>query len=318
MAAATPIPSQSTSTTAVAPPSSALMNRAAPAPPHFLVYIQNNIADNAQGLPPVNKLEGFNVVALAFLFSNGTTSQYSQAWQWQQMNASARSTVKTAYAAAGIKIIVSLGGSTDLPTSTGVDPKKAGTTAAQWVKDNNLDGIDLDYEDFPAMSQGTGGQWIIDFTTQLRSDLGSNYLITHAPVAAWFAPNVPGGGYRAVDKAVGNMIDWYNIQFYNSAGQDSTCDNLLNTANTSTPGQPTQTSLFEINADAGVPLAKIVLGKPQSWADSQIGVMNSTYLATCVQQASQKGWNGGIMVWQYSDTVSAFIQSARKLAFPML
>ncbi|KAJ7640065.1 glycoside hydrolase family 18 protein [Mycena polygramma] len=317
LVAATPIP-DSASTTDAGPLSSALMKRATPEPPHFVVYIDNDIEPGVLGLPTVDKLKGFNVVNLAFLFSNGTTSPYSQAAQWQQMNASARADIKAKYAAAGIKILVSLGGDQDHPTSKGkVDPKTAGSMAANWVKDNGLDGIDIDYEDFDAMPGKGGEQWLIDFTTQLRSDLGNDYLITHAPIAGWFAPNLPGGAYRTVDAQVGKFIDWYNIQFYNSNGQDTTCDNLLNKADTSVPGSPAQSSLFEINTDAGIPLAKIVLGKPETTADSKIGVLNATYLGTCVQEAQQKQWNGGLMLWQYSDTASGFIQEARKRAFPL-
>ena len=39
-------------------------------------------------------------------------------------------------------------GSTDVPTSSGADPVKTANTMAAWVKANNLDGIDVDYEVF--------------------------------------------------------------------------------------------------------------------------------------------------------------------------
>ena len=38
-------------------------------------------------------------------------------------------------------------GETDNPTSSGQDPNVLCGTFAQFVKDNNLDGLDLDYED---------------------------------------------------------------------------------------------------------------------------------------------------------------------------
>jgi hypothetical protein len=47
----------------------------------------------------------------------------------------------------------------------------------------DLDGIDVDYEDFPAMNRGDGSaeNWLITFTTELRKLLPSGqYLITHA------------------------------------------------------------------------------------------------------------------------------------------
>jgi len=43
------------------------------------------------------------------------------------------------------------------------------------------------------------------------------YILTHGPVAPWFSPGgkFPGGAYLTIDKTVGDLIDWYNVQFYN-------------------------------------------------------------------------------------------------------
>lgn len=56
--------------------------------------------------------------------------------------------MKAEYAAAGIKIIVSLFGSTDTPTTNGNNPIATANTMAAWVKKFNLDGVDVDYEVF--------------------------------------------------------------------------------------------------------------------------------------------------------------------------
>lgn len=48
--------------------------------------------------------------------------------------------------AAGIKLIVSVFGATDAPTSTNADPTATANTMAAWVKEFDLDGIDVDYE----------------------------------------------------------------------------------------------------------------------------------------------------------------------------
>ena len=57
-----------------------------------------------------------------------------------------RASVKAEYAAAGINIIVSLFGSTDVPTSSGADPIATANKMAAWVKEFKLDGVDVDYE----------------------------------------------------------------------------------------------------------------------------------------------------------------------------
>ena len=43
-----------------------------------------------------------------------------------------------------------------------------------------------------------------------------DYILTHAPVAPWFSPGkFPSGAYLTIDRTVGDLIDWYNVQFYN-------------------------------------------------------------------------------------------------------
>jgi hypothetical protein len=42
------------------------------------------------------------------------------------------------------------------------------TNLAQFVINNNLDGVDLDWEDNDAMENGTGEKWLIDCTIKLR------------------------------------------------------------------------------------------------------------------------------------------------------
>ncbi|KAF7351894.1 hypothetical protein MVEN_01151100 [Mycena venus] len=81
---------------------------------------------------------------------------------------------------------------------------------------------------------------------------------------------MPGGGYRTIHNAVGDMINWYNVQvnpeplsFRSSARtnsvlalpqfyscEDTTCENLLDQSES----YLSQSSLFEISADAQVPL----------------------------------------------------------------
>jgi hypothetical protein len=50
------------------------------------------------------------------------------------------------YHNAGIQIIVSAFGSTDAPTSTGADPVTTANNVANFVKQFQLDGVDVDYE----------------------------------------------------------------------------------------------------------------------------------------------------------------------------
>ncbi len=76
--------------------------------------------------------------------------------------------------------MISAFGSTDMPSSR--DASSVCSALAQFVLDNNLDGVDLDFEDNAAMEIGTGEQWLITCTKKLREMLPSpQFVITHAP-----------------------------------------------------------------------------------------------------------------------------------------
>jgi chitinase len=73
----------------------------------------------------------------------------------------------------------------------------------------------------------------------------------------------------------------------------TTCTGLITTSGGAFPG----TSLMEIAAN-GVPMSKLVIGKPANAGDASTGYVAPATLATCVAQAAAKGWNGGVMTWE--------------------
>ncbi|THH32471.1 hypothetical protein EUX98_g1721 [Antrodiella citrinella] len=287
-----------------------ILARATPAAPHFALYSDKGTS-GITGPPPPSDIQGWNVFILSFLLLEGA---WDKAEEWVQLSASQRSSLKSQYAAAGIKLIVSAFGSTDVPTSSGADPVATANTMAAWVQEFDLDGIDVDYEDFNAMDAGDGKaeQWLITFTQQLRTQLPvGQYILTHAPVAPWFEPNRwGGGGYLRVDQTVGNLIDWYNVQFYNQ-NDYTTCTSLLTTSGSGFP----QTSLFQIIA-SGISESKLVIGKPANSGDATNGYIDPGTLAGCVSQAVNMGWNGGVMSWEFPDAAASWIQTVRGSAFP--
>ncbi|KAF7309788.1 Glycoside hydrolase family 18 protein [Mycena indigotica] len=289
-----------------------ILSRATPAAPHWVIY-GDAYVPGTTGPPAVSAVTGFNVFVLSFLLIEGA---WDKAYEWTTLTAAERASIKSQYNAAGIKIMVSAFGSTDVPTSTNANPTTLATTMANWVIQWGLDGIDVDYEDFNAFDAGNGSaeNWLITFTTQLRALLPTGqYIITHAPVAPWFSPNKwGGGGYLRVHQAVGNLIDWYNIQFYNQGTNEyTTCNNLLTTSSSTWPNS----AVFQIAA-SGVPLSKIVIGKPAGTGYANNGFMDAATLATCVSQAKAKSWNGGAMVWEYPGAGAAWIKTVRGSAFP--
>lgn len=279
--------------------------------PNFVVY-SDRWTSNV-GPPPVSEVKGFNVVALAFLLVKGP---FDKSLEWVNMSPAQRNSTKKTYHSKGIKLIVSAFGSTDTPTTDGVDPIATANKMAEFVIQYGLDGIDVDYEDYEAINKGDGkGEaWVISFTKQLRAKLPKGkYILTHAPVAPWFSPGRFGGGaYLTVHKEVGDLIDWYNIQFYNQGSSEyTTCEGLVFQSSPSWP----QSSLLEI-AHNGVPMHKIVIGKPGKADDASNGFMSTNTLAGCLNQAKKQGWKGGAMTWEYPDANTTWINHVRAQAFP--
>jgi hypothetical protein len=79
------------------------------------------------------------------------------------------------------------------------------------IRARSLDGLDLDVEE-PMSLQG-----IIRLIDRLKTDFGSDFIITLAPVAAALLnplSNLSGFDYAELEKQRGEKISWYNTQFY--------------------------------------------------------------------------------------------------------
>ncbi|KAG9312462.1 glycoside hydrolase family 18 protein [Chiua virens] len=281
-----------------------VLKEATPAAPHFVAY--NDLF--LPSFPSAGQLRGFNVFALSFLLRSGAVDE---AKKWETLPAGQRDSILKQYNAAGISLIVSAFGSTETPTTSNFDPVGTANTMAAWVKRFGVHGIDVDYEDLQSFN-GPGGKaesWLITFTRQLRRNLPQGqFILTHAPVAPWFAPNRwSGGGYLAVNKQVGSLIDWVK-----GASEYTTCPGLLTASSSAWP----QTALFQIAAN-GVSLNKLVIGKPATQPDATNGFMSPSTLASCASQARKRGWNGGVMVWQWPHATSSWISTVRDNTWPL-
>ncbi|KAJ7293964.1 hypothetical protein C8J57DRAFT_1270464 [Mycena rebaudengoi] len=288
---ATTTKTTSTTVTATATPS-------VPAAPHFVVFGDLWVSGTT-GPPPISDIK----LALSFLLTKGA---WDKAQEWTTYTDAQRATVKAQYAAAGIKLIKT-------PTTSGINPVTMATTMANWVIRYNLDGIDVDYEDLDAFNAGDGKAeaWLISFTTQLRTILPQGqYIITHTRTSP-FSPNKwGGGGYLKINTNVGNLIDWYNLQ---GPSEYTTCANLLTGSSNTFP----KTALFQIAA-AGIPLSKLVIGKPATSNSAPYGgYIAPSSLAGCLATAKNQGWTGGVSVWQFPDAGTSWISAARLSAWPV-
>ncbi|PIL29812.1 hypothetical protein GSI_08018 [Ganoderma sinense ZZ0214-1] len=279
-----------------------------PTGPKFVIYTDLTVSPDV--LPPLDQIKGFNVINLAFLLTTGPADQVHN---WANLDATKRQQLKQQYNEAGVSIVASAFGEKDLPTSAGQNPVTLANTMGQFVLNNDLDGIDVDWEEITLVTHqsGIGETWLATFTQTLRQQLPKGqFILTHAPVGPWFQPGFcPGGCYLTVDKTVGSLIDWYNIQFYNqspSPGYED-CNTLLNSAGGS--------AVFEIQK-SGVDVNKLVIGKPGSAADeTNGGFIDPATLNTCVQQAVQGGWNAGVMSFQFPHADTTWITTVKGNAF---
>lgn len=200
-------------------------------------------------MPPLDEIKGYNRFLLAFWLSD--RGAYDNALFWSSLSRTERQAVKTEYNAAGVAIMIAAFGATgkcesileqmfgtdnghsaDNPTSTGVDPATCARNLAAFVKANDVDGVDIDYEDNHAFNTGTAEAWLISrsnifrllegklnpiaiaFQTVLRQELPAPYIISHAPQAPYFTSTgqYSGGGYTKIHQAVGDGIDFYNVR----------------------------------------------------------------------------------------------------------
>ncbi|PFH50204.1 glycoside hydrolase family 18 protein [Amanita thiersii Skay4041] len=209
--------------------------------------------------------------------------------------------MKTAYNNAGIKLIVGA------LTSSDADAKQTAQTLANWVKQYDLDGIDVGFGDPHAFENGSAEAFIavaISIVSALPWVRNTHHK---------FCPNKwPGGGYLYINKEVGSMIDWYNIQFYNWGESEYTdCNSLLFDSSSAWP----QSSIFQINAN-GVDLSKLVTGKPATTQDAVNGYIDPSTFAGCLSQAKAKGWDAGVAGWQWPRANNDWFRAIRAQSWP--
>lgn len=273
-------------------------------------YYGADLVPTALGVPGFTAGNVYNYVAHTFWTYPNTPLSASSIWSdiythmkgvypYGNSIAEIQATLKQNFTNAGVKLLVSAFGATQMPTTLGFNATDCALQLAAFVNNNNYDGVDIDWEDTKSFTLGdsSGENWLITLTTVLRQNLKPGAIITHAPQAPYFGVGAyPKGGYLAVDKAVGSMIDFYNIQFYNQGkGMYETPQNLFNVSGGCCPG----TSVNEIIA-TGIPASKVVLGKPAISKDAHSGLVDAATLNQAIRDNyAYNGWNTGLMYWQY-------------------
>ncbi|HTJ33204.1 MAG TPA: glycosyl hydrolase family 18 protein, partial [Dactylosporangium sp.] len=146
------------------------------------------------------------------------------------------------------------------------------------IVEHHLDGIDLDVEESESLAS------IEQLINQLRSDFGSSFLITMAPVASALegGGNISGFSYDDLVHADGSAINWYNAQFYCGWGS------LSSTAN-----------YDAIVAYGLVPASKLVAGAVTNPSSCSGYVAPATLEKTVKKLVAEHPDFGGVAGWEY-------------------
>lgn len=190
--------------------------------------------------------------------------------------------------ATGIKVLGMLGGAAkgSYERLDGDDEKfeRFYSPLRDMIKDHRLQGLDLDVEENMSLPG------VIRLIDRLRSDFGSDFLVTLAPVATALLPAQPhlsGFSYHDLERQRGSEIAWYNTQFYCGWGDASTTmwyDAIINT-----PFSP-----FQPN--------KVVMGlitNPKLGAGYVEWEKLEPVLRSLRARYASRGGFGGVMGWEY-------------------
>jgi chitinase len=146
-----------------------------------------------------------------------------------------------------------------------------------------LDGLDLDVEE--AMSLGG----VIRLIDRLKTDFGSGFLITLAPVAPALMnlQNLSGFDHDVLEKGLGARIAWYNTQFYCGWGDMSRPDG------------------YDTIIRRGWPPEKIVIGLVTNPRNGDGWVCDKELRDNLTHLLEKYPRLGGVMGWEYFNSVTS-------------
>lgn len=178
-------PTTTLDTTESAFPPAATVSTSSAQSPHYVVYSDAWL----HNMPSAAELAGYNKFVLAFWLSSSGAADNAKLWQ--DLGSSEQRRIVQEYTKAGITLMVSAFGATDTPVSAGKDPIDTARQLADWVKRNNLQGVDIDLEDLGGMEQGKLVDWVISKSPSLTlfargtfEQILQNRISNRAPKAA--------------------------------------------------------------------------------------------------------------------------------------
>ena len=255
---------------------------------------------------------GFNVIFLAFYLLTGATD-FAQAWA--SLPAADRLASMQYAHSKGAVVLLTVAGSTVSPYY--LNATSYATTISRYALAFNYDGVDYDLENlewgctYDGKSAGQVVTWLSTLTTTTRSLLGPLRLITHSPQAPYFGTsanpftgNRANACYTALHAATAPAVNWFNVQFYN---QGETCYLSYKTLFTASDTWQciAGTAVSEL-VRAGLPLSRLVVGKPISEDAAGGGYVTASALRDMLVTADQQGLApAGVSTWDWQEAYGA-------------
>jgi hypothetical protein len=283
---------------------------------------------------------------------------YSMAQYWQTTSSTSLTVYQCQYNSVqyanskGVIVLISAGGATDYPMSsypqTDAGGNDYGTDVANWAGQNNLNGVDFDIENFATgftygtMTADECVSWVGQATIggyYTFSYYNSPIYISHSPQAPYFGPyssTVPtgvfwtgtSGGYTNIYNYCalsggGNMINWFNVQYYNQGNENYTSYNQIFVESTTTgytypwfpgtaieevAGSSTSPYSYQNYGSPTVPQNAMIVGGILAPSYGSSGYNDPTDLGDWIAQAGTTyGYVGGAMVWQFTNTTTSSV-----------
>nr|GEY02952.1 chitinase 2-like [Tanacetum cinerariifolium] len=172
---------------------------------------------------PINsKVEVHYILAFAIDYTSDnhpspTNGRFNVFWETNHLGPSQIASVKDKHS--NVKVAVSLGGNSVVsdnnkvyfsPKSINSWVKNAVSSLTSMIKQYNLDGVDIDYENFHSHDEDTFAECI----GQLLTTLKKTRTIKFASIAPYEDDELVNSHYLALWKKYGHVIDYVNFQFY--------------------------------------------------------------------------------------------------------
>lgn len=203
---------------------------------------------------------------------------------------------------AGIKVHLSFGGEVGLdgqPVNYTLLSQNVGSVADQlaaFVSEFNLDGIDIDYEDTNALVSSTpynGVAFASDLTNDLRTAIGANKIISHAPQPPYLWQGASDAPYAQILANTGDAIDRIYMQYYNNPWYVTPISQIIDNYNAIVAGW---------SGFSGIAASRLLVGKPVAESDAGSGWISPSDIGGEIIQPLLSAHSdfGGVMGWQYA------------------